>query len=134
MARFSLHRYLFGRPSACKRPRPRPRLVVESLETRRVLSTLHVGAHEPFHTIQTAVIAAHAADTILVDPGTYQEQVTIAAADNGLSLLSLRPLAAIIKAPAAMTGTAATFSTLCIWFCANSTWIWKALPEFGSRQ
>jgi parallel beta-helix repeat protein len=83
------------------------RPTLETLENRRVPSTLHVGANEPFHTIQSAVNAAHPGDKILVDPGTYQEQVTIPAADNGLSLLSLRPLAAIIKAPAAMTGTKA---------------------------
>jgi parallel beta-helix repeat protein len=69
-----------------------------------VPATLHVGATEPFHTIQSAVNAAHPGDKILVDPGTYQEQVTIPAADDGLTLASKRPLEAIIKAPSALTG------------------------------
>jgi parallel beta-helix repeat protein len=43
-------------------------------------------------------------DKIIVDPGTYQEQVTIPAPDNGLTLESKRPLAAIIQAPVPMTG------------------------------
>jgi parallel beta-helix repeat protein len=105
MARFSLRHLVWaGRATRNRQVLGRVRPALETLECRRVLSTLHVGADEPFHMIQAAVNAAHPGDKILVDPGTYQEQITIPAADNGLSLVSLRPLSAIIKAPSAMTG------------------------------
>lgn len=76
MAHFSL-RKLFGNH---KRPRPhsQPRLCLEVLENRLVPSTLHVGSSPgEYTTIQAAVNAAHSNDTILVDPGTYTEQVII---------------------------------------------------------
>ena len=61
------------------RPRgARPRL--EPLEDRVVPATLKVGAPETYKTIQAAVnVAASSgvANTILIDPGTYNEQVTI---------------------------------------------------------
>jgi len=105
MARFSLRHLVFAnRIARNQQSLARVRPALEILETRNVLSTLHVGAHEPFHTIQAAVNAAHPGDRILVDPGTYQEQVTIPAVDNGLALESTRPLAAIIKAPSPMIG------------------------------
>jgi parallel beta-helix repeat protein len=54
-----------------------------------------------YPTIQSAVNAASAGDTILVCPGTYQEQVTISGpAKNNLTLRSTSPLQAVIKAPA----------------------------------
>jgi parallel beta-helix repeat protein len=81
----------------------RPQL--EQLEGRLVPATLHVGADEQYHTIQTAVNRAHHDDTILVDPGTYREQVTISGSGkNGITLKSVKPLAAVIKAPLVMTG------------------------------
>ncbi len=83
----------------------RPRL--EILESRVVPATLRVGASETYHSIQSAVVAAHPNDTILVDPGTYHEQVTIGAGKNGLKLESVRPLAAVIQAPAVLTGNGA---------------------------
>ncbi len=58
-----------------RRTRYRPRL--ETLECRCTPAVLHVGPREPFTTIQAAVNAAHNGDQIRVDPGTYQEQVTI---------------------------------------------------------
>jgi hypothetical protein len=47
------------------------------LEDRTVPSVLEVGADQTFKTIQAAVTAAQSNDTILVDPGTYKEQVLI---------------------------------------------------------
>jgi parallel beta-helix repeat protein len=55
-------------------------LQLELLEGRVVPATLKVGATETYHTIQAAVNAAassNTANTILIDPGTYAEQVTI---------------------------------------------------------
>jgi len=52
-----------------------------------------------YPTIQSAVNAAFAGDRINVCPGSYQEQVNIAtAAKNNITLVSVTPLAAIIKA------------------------------------
>ena len=56
-----------------------------------------------YTTIQAAVTAASPGDHITVCPGTYIEQVTIPAADNGLRLESQKPLLAVIQAPAVMT-------------------------------
>lgn len=56
----------------------RPRL--ECLERREVLSTiLDVGAAARFayHTIQSAVDAAHSGDTVRIHSGTYQESVVV---------------------------------------------------------
>jgi len=66
------------RPGQRKRPRSQSKLCLEVLENRLVPSTLHVGSSPgEFTTIQAAVNAAHSNDTILVDPGTYTEQVII---------------------------------------------------------
>jgi parallel beta-helix repeat protein len=65
------------------RPSRRPRLEVEVVEGRLLLSTLFVnptGSHKgqpAFTTIQGAVNAAKPGDTIDVDPGTYHENVSI---------------------------------------------------------
>ena len=56
-----------------------------------------------FTSIQAAVNAASSGDRINVCPGTYVEQVTIPAGKNNLTLRSVTPLAAIIKAPAVMS-------------------------------
>jgi parallel beta-helix repeat protein len=74
---------------------------LEILENRLVPSTLHVGPQEQFHTIQAAVNAAHPKDTIQVDAGTYQEQVTIGAGKDGIKLRG-SDQSAIIQAPAVM--------------------------------
>jgi parallel beta-helix repeat protein len=72
-----------GRPSGPRNARFRPR--VENLEQRTVPATLRVGPTETYKTIQSAVNAAASspgADTILIDPGTYNEQVTVPATIN----------------------------------------------------
>ena len=48
-------------------------------------NTLHVGATETYHTIQAAVNAAQPGDSVLVDAGTYQEEVTITTPDITLA-------------------------------------------------
>ena len=58
--------------------------------------------HAGYVSIQSAVIAAAAGDTIRVCPGTYQEQVTIPAGKNNLTLHSVSHWHAIIKAPMLM--------------------------------
>src|ERR1019366_5670240 len=65
--------------ASARRPKPRAsvQLRLEVLEERCTPATLRVGATEAFTTIQSAVNAAAANDTILVDAGTYQENVTI---------------------------------------------------------
>ena len=66
-----------GRPP--RRHFARPRL--EALEDRTAPATLVVSpggvVPQSFSSIQAAVTAAASGDTVLVDPGTYQEQVTI---------------------------------------------------------
>lgn len=79
----------------------------ERLEARQLLSsTLQVGPTATYHTIQSAVNAAHKGDTILVAPGTYVEQVVV---PSGLSNLTIRSkngsASTIIQAPAGLTGS-----------------------------
>jgi parallel beta-helix repeat protein len=59
--------------------------------------------HRDFTTIQGAVTYAASGAHIMVCPGTYQEQVTIPAGTDNLTLQSQKPLQAIIQAPAVMT-------------------------------
>jgi parallel beta-helix repeat protein len=63
---------------AC-RPRPRPQAGprVECLEDRLAPATLTVGFHEQYATINAALGAAHAGDTIKVDPGVYTQPLDI---------------------------------------------------------
>ncbi|HEY2589407.1 MAG TPA: right-handed parallel beta-helix repeat-containing protein [Tepidisphaeraceae bacterium] len=87
---------------------------VERLEIRQLLSsTLQVGPAGPYHTIQSAVNAAHKNDTILVSPGTYVEQVVVPASLTGLEIQSKNgPGSTIIQAPATLTGTNAIVTDL----------------------
>ena len=55
-----------------------------------------------YPTIQSAVTAADPGDRIKVCPGIYQEQVTIPAGKDGLTLFSQGFLQAVIKAPPVM--------------------------------
>jgi parallel beta-helix repeat protein len=79
-------------------------LSFEHLECRRVLATLLVSPTGLFDTtptqftsIQSAVDASAPGDTILVGPGTYQEQLLIT--KDGLDLTSSSPGAAVIQGP-----------------------------------
>jgi len=70
--------------------------MVDRLEDRSLLATLHVDDsfsvddpnHHKFMTIQAAVAAATAGDTIRVAPGTYEEAVTVS---KQLSIVAERP-------------------------------------------
>jgi hypothetical protein len=73
------------------------------------------GCNNPgYQTIQAAVNAAAPGDRINVCPGTYQEQVNIAtAAKSNITLVSVTPLAAIIKATTlSVPGTAYDIVTI----------------------
>jgi hypothetical protein len=79
-------RKLFGLESPLSRRqrlRQQFRLLAEALEMRLVpaAATLHVGPHETYSTISAAVVAANPGDTIQVDPGTYDEMVTVGKAN-----------------------------------------------------
>jgi parallel beta-helix repeat protein len=100
-------RLLFSqaRPQPTRRG-PGFRPLMEALEDRSVPAVLHVGsAANEYHTIQSAVNAAHTGDLVLVDPGTYQEQVTIsksitvAGKGNGAAV--------VVKAPTTLTAPTA---------------------------
>src|ERR1043165_3164337 len=55
------------------------RPLVETMESRIVPATIYVGpgANRMYHTIQAGVNAANNGDKVVIDPGTYTEQVTI---------------------------------------------------------
>jgi hypothetical protein len=79
----------------------------ELLETRQLLSsTLQVGPTATYHTIQSAVNAAHKGDRIVVAPGTYVEQVVVPSTLSNLTISSKNgPSSTIIQAPATLTGS-----------------------------
>jgi parallel beta-helix repeat protein len=86
------------------------RFGVERLEDRAVPATLLVDddrrqfRNAEFTSIQAAVDAADAGDTILVARGTYTEQVTIPDDKDDLTLRSQQSQRAVIEAPATLTG------------------------------
>lgn len=89
------------------------RLRLEPLELRDVPATLFVDddkalfRHTPYQSIQAAVDAADPGDKILVAPGSYKEQVTVGDDKDGLTLQSVIPFAAAIKAPDLLAGSKA---------------------------
>jgi parallel beta-helix repeat protein len=92
---------------ACPR---QTRLRVELLEDRAVPATLFVDddrlqiRNAEYETIQAAVDAADAGDTIIVAPGFYAEQVTFGEGKDDITLRARNPLLAVIQAPAELTG------------------------------
>jgi parallel beta-helix repeat protein len=82
-------------PRSRRHRRNRARLAVEILEDRRTPATLNVGPGDCYTTIQAAVNAACPGDTVQVDAGTYQEQVTI---NKSITLIG-RDCSTIILAP-----------------------------------
>jgi hypothetical protein len=58
-----------------------------------------------YNSIQVAVLASAPGDTVLVCPGTYEEQVKVPAGKNDLTIRSKVAWAAIIKAPPVMVAT-----------------------------
>ncbi len=88
---------LLGRPAAARRPAFRP--AVEALEVRLTPAVRTVGAGMQYASIQAAVNAAAAGDTINVAPGTYTETVTVGAGKNNLTLHSTTPYGAVVQSP-----------------------------------
>jgi parallel beta-helix repeat protein len=90
---------------------------LEALEGRETPATLTVGPGKMFATIQAAVNAAAAsttvADTILVSPGTYTEQVVIPSSINTTNSLVINAANTqnkpTVQAPATTTGSKAIF-------------------------
>jgi pectin methylesterase-like acyl-CoA thioesterase len=107
MTRETLSR--LSRRRANRPTRFRPETCV--LEDRRVLSTITVSNdtsghnHADYTTIQAAVNAAHPGDTVLVEPGTYHEDVVIPAGKDGLNLEGEDPGKVIIQAPPVQSST-----------------------------
>jgi parallel beta-helix repeat protein len=102
-----------SRPSGLRAARFRPR--IEGLEERAVPATLRVGPTETYKHIQDAVNAAASSsggNTILIDAGTYNEQVTIPSAINAgtnpLVINAASPRSKpTVKPTAALTGSMA---------------------------
>src|SRR5436190_4264019 len=78
---------------------------VSALAAPKVTVGTCKGAQYP--TIQSAVTASAPGTEIVGCAGTYVKQVSIPATKNNLTLRSEKPLAAIIQAPALMTGNKA---------------------------
>jgi parallel beta-helix repeat protein len=95
---------LVGRPSRKLRS-SRPRL--EALEDRSVPAVLNVGPGDHFKTISAAIAQAHKNDIILVDPGTYTEQLSITGhTRDGLKIVAEDPDdPTVIKAPTGLNGS-----------------------------
>ena len=60
--------------------------------------------------------------------------VALDEAGHGAGFQSARYRQVEIRTAVLHYGEAPSSSALCMRFCGSSTWIWKALPEFGSRQ
>ena len=78
----ALSSILSGRRSSRAATPRRKRIAFESLEGRRVPAVLHVGPTEPFKLPSQAANAAHDGDTILIDAGTYKNDVATFNANN----------------------------------------------------
>jgi parallel beta-helix repeat protein len=77
MSLTSLLRWFLAQDRRSKRKSPPRRLELDVLEDRLAPAVLHVGATESYTTIQSAIDAGNSGDTVAVDPGLYQEQLTI---------------------------------------------------------
>jgi parallel beta-helix repeat protein len=96
---------LFGRkPSPTPRPSSR-RLRLEALEDRwcPAGSTLTVGSGHTYATINAALSAAKAGDTIDVYPGTYTEQLTISTGNLTLAGITVNGAIPKIQSPASLS-------------------------------
>jgi hypothetical protein len=60
----------------------RPDVTLANLEQRQLLSVTDITTGQSFATIQAAVDGANAGDTLLADPGVYDEDVTVAKSLN----------------------------------------------------
>jgi parallel beta-helix repeat protein len=73
---------------------------VEVLEARCTPTIRHVGPTEMYKTIEYGVSAAVPGDTVLIDPGTYVEQVFIGGAGkNNITVTAVTSQTAIVQAP-----------------------------------
>jgi hypothetical protein len=86
----------------------RKRLYVSTTGTDRPSSGR--GQRSPFQTITYALSRVLAGDVIAIMPGSYDEQVTIAAAKSGISLIGLGNRGSVCIAPSGTNKTALTVS------------------------
>ena len=78
------------------------RTSIERLETRTLFSVLKVGPTEPYKEPSAAIAAAHDGDTILIDPGTYNDVALIN--KNNLTIEGDGPVRSVIKTNGAVYG------------------------------
>ena len=78
-----------------------------TIGTQTYLLVDHTGATGGYQSIQTAVGAASAGDTVLVAPGTYTEQVTVGSGLDGLTITAVNGAGTVtVDAPTTLQETA----------------------------